>query len=186
MCAAALSALFLPAADSPWGGVTLHLNVQEDVPIVLPNCGAVVPFKTRNLPICSTCDVKLTGLWWWVRGVARFYWRPQNKKKRGRIITAFYATFSLLLRNSRLGMEPPASPWWLIYFCFQEGKSYCDCIVLWQQLAHNLSRLCRIKGEPSCCLKSLWSKVTPHLFFLFFSFQQPPNAATAHPEKQTH
>lgn len=63
MCAAALSALFLPAADSPWGGVTLHLNVQEDVPIVLPNCGAVVPFKTRNLPICSTCDVKLTGLW---------------------------------------------------------------------------------------------------------------------------
>lgn len=110
----------------------------------------------------------------------------KTKKKRGRIITAFYATFSLLLRNSRLGMEPPASPWWLIYFCFHEGKSYCDCIVLWQQLAHNLSRLCRIKGEPSCCLKSLWSKVTPHLFFLFFSFQQPPNAATAHPEKQTH
>lgn len=66
-------------------------------------------------------------------------------------------------------MEPPAWPWWLIYFCFHEGKkSYCDCIVLWQQLAHNLPRLCRIKGEPSCCLKSLWSKVTLHLFFSFF------------------
>lgn len=45
MYAAALSGLFLTAADSPWGGVTLHLNVEEDVPIVLPNCNVVVPFK---------------------------------------------------------------------------------------------------------------------------------------------
>lgn len=43
--AAALSALFLTAADFPWGGITLHLNVEEDVPIVLPNCNVVVPFK---------------------------------------------------------------------------------------------------------------------------------------------
>lgn len=45
MCAAALFGLFLTAADSPRGGVTLHLNVEEDVPIVLPNCNVVVPFK---------------------------------------------------------------------------------------------------------------------------------------------
>ena len=43
--AAALSGLFLTAADSPRGGVTLHLNVEVDVPIVLPNCNVVVPFK---------------------------------------------------------------------------------------------------------------------------------------------
>lgn len=43
--AAALSGLFLTAADFPWGGITLHLNVEEDVPIVLPNCNVVVPFK---------------------------------------------------------------------------------------------------------------------------------------------
>lgn len=41
----ALSGLFLTAADSPWGGVTLYLNVEEDVPIVLSNCNVVVPFK---------------------------------------------------------------------------------------------------------------------------------------------
>lgn len=45
MHAAALSGLFLTAAASPLGGVTLHLNVEEDVPIVLPNCNVVVPFK---------------------------------------------------------------------------------------------------------------------------------------------
>lgn len=43
--AAALSGLFLTTADSPRSGVTLHLNVEEDVPIVLPNCNVVVPFK---------------------------------------------------------------------------------------------------------------------------------------------
>lgn len=43
--AAVLSGLFLTAADPPRGGVTLHLNVEEDVPIVLPNCNVVVPFK---------------------------------------------------------------------------------------------------------------------------------------------
>lgn len=89
MCAAALSGLFLTAADSPWGGVTLHLNVEEDVPIVLPNCGVVVPFKTWNLPICSMCDVKWTGLH--SRGVAHFYLCPFKKKPQ--IITAFYAMF---------------------------------------------------------------------------------------------
>ena len=45
LCAAALSGLFWTAAASPRGGVTLHLNVEEDVPIVLPNCNVVVPFK---------------------------------------------------------------------------------------------------------------------------------------------
>ena len=45
MYAAALSGLLLTAADSPSGGATLHLNVEEDVPIVLPNCNVVVPFK---------------------------------------------------------------------------------------------------------------------------------------------
>lgn len=43
--AAVLSSLFLTAADTPRGDVTLHLNVEEDVPIVLPNCNVVVPFK---------------------------------------------------------------------------------------------------------------------------------------------
>lgn len=43
--AALLSSLFLTAADSPRGGVTFHLSVEEDVPIVLPNCNVVVPFK---------------------------------------------------------------------------------------------------------------------------------------------
>lgn len=45
MFAAALLGLFLTAVDSPRGGVTLHLDVEEDVPIVLPNCNVVVPFK---------------------------------------------------------------------------------------------------------------------------------------------
>lgn len=39
------SALFLNAAEAPLGGVTLHLHVEEDVPIVLPNCSAVVPVQ---------------------------------------------------------------------------------------------------------------------------------------------
>lgn len=36
--AAALSAALLTAADRPPGDITPHPNVEEDVPIVLPNC----------------------------------------------------------------------------------------------------------------------------------------------------